>query len=131
MAGYGTVFETIVEVGDLFNSYGVDVVVEFGVAATISPETADFGASNPDDVDITVTFNNEKSITGIYANKYLSEYSTEPVYLLESNYSIDGNTLTINSDYLSNLPEGTNIDGVLTLVIEFDITSTILRINIS
>ena len=130
MPGYGTVFETTVVVGDFFYSYGVNVLVEFGVAAAISPNTTNFDASNAQNVDISVAFNDENSITGIYAKKYVSEYSTEPVDLMESNYSIDGNTLTINSDYLLNLPEGTNKDGVLTLVIEFDKTTTELRINI-
>lgn len=128
--GFGDTFIRELEIGSMSISYGVNVLVEFGVAAAISPNTTGFDASNAQNVDISVAFNDENSITGIYAKKYVSEYSTEPVDLMESNYSIDGNTLTINSNYLLNLPEGTNKDGVLTLVIEFDKTTTELRINI-
>lgn len=128
--GFGDTFIKELEIGSMFISYGVDVVVEFGVAASINPTTANFDKSNPQDVEVSVSFNDESSITRIYANKYVSDYVTEPIDLDEASYSIDGNILTVNSDHLSNLPEGHNINGVLNLVIEFDKTNTELRINI-
>lgn len=138
--GFGDTFIRELEIGSMSISYGVDVVVEFGVAASINPTTANFDKSNPQDVEVSVSFNDESSITGIYAKKYDSPSSTVKVYLEEGlHYSIAGNTLTINSSYLSTLDYlsnvqvegGTDIEGFLTLVIEFDKTTTELRINIS
>ena len=97
----------------------VTAIVTVGAtnSATISPESATFDLNNPADVNATITWNEATSVTDV---------KKTGVSVGAAGYSVNGNTLTINKEYLSTQTTGSQV-----LTIEFNIgDSATLTIDI-
>ncbi len=87
--------------------------------ASISPDTGNFDVYSPADVITTVTWNSAQSVTDVVYNSDSLTAGTD--------YSVNGNILTITKNYLATKPSGT-----LVLTIVFDIGGpSSLTVNIT
>jgi hypothetical protein len=86
--------------------------------AAIMPEIADFDLSNPGDVNTTITWNDAGSLVQITDNQ------ATPYVLQPSDYSLAGNTLTINQSYIAPLLTAPGMN--LSLTLQFDIGNDVV-----
>lgn len=93
-------------------TYTVNLVLAAPVSADINPDEVIYDLNNPtDDVSTTITWNDARSITEITCG--------ETPLTLDSDYTVQGDTLTVTGSYLAGL--GLTEGGSVTLTVSFDV----------